>query len=165
MTSLDQLTDKGRSRYVKGKKAVEAMYEVDMKSGGYNDVKGNFVRGRENPYELVRNGGRPLLDQTLARGEEDVIEGGSDSSDNFIGFRQHAGGHMKSMSAGLAKDLASSLVRPQYKKHITQAPFATNDSLPTDPYMSAMGGRSKELFLENYKPTNNIPGYTGVGRR
>lgn len=41
----------------------------------------------------------------------------------------------------------------------SNAPFATDNNLPTDPYKSASGERRKDLLLENFSSV--VPGYTG----
>ncbi|GMI00338.1 hypothetical protein TrST_g3136 [Triparma strigata] len=160
-TTMDQLTQKGRSRHVMGKKPVEAMYETDMRGGGYNSQMGSIIK-QENPYDIVKNGGRTDWSGLNNGGNSAQYNDGSDN-DNLVGFRYHQGGHMKSMVNGLGKDVAAALVRPT-KRNVVSAPFATDPSAPTDPYANASGGRSKDLFVENYNAGGQIPGFTGKRR-
>jgi len=155
-TNIDQLTDKGRGMYVRGKKDVEAMYEADMRNGGYDERVGKYVRQTQNPYEIVKNGGMPL-----GYVETQNVGGGGGGGDSLIGFRYHQGGHMKSMTAGLGAEVAKSM-RPQ-KKHLVTAPYATEGNLPTDPWATG-NGRSKDMFIENFKSDGAIVGFTGKKR-
>ena len=70
---------------------------------------------------------------------------------------------MKSMVSGIGREVAMSMKRPE-KRIVAQAPFATDPSVPTDPYRTANGGRSKDLFVENYSTGEQIPGFTGKRR-
>jgi hypothetical protein len=162
-TGIDQLTDKGRGMYVRGKKDVEAMYEQDMRMGGYDARVGEYVRQTQNPYEIVKNGGMPL-----GVNDDPLNDGGGGAGgrgeESLIGFRHHNGGHMKSMTAGLGAEVARSLRRPEKKTGINSAPFATDGNLPTDPYMGP-NGRSKDMFMENYKNGGAIIGFTGNRKR
>jgi hypothetical protein len=147
-TKVSQLTDKARSAYVRGKKEVEPMYEQAMHGGGYDPRLGAAVRG-ENPYAL--------------HGSEARVGGGrNDGSDvgNLVGFRQHHGGQPQALTKGIAGAILDSVARP-VKKTLVSAPFATDEALPTDPYASAHGGRSKDMFVENYRGGGSIPGFTG----
>ena len=163
-TGIDQLTDKGRGMYVRGKKDVEAMYEQDMRMGGYDARVGEYVKQTQNPYEIVKNGGMPLRYDDPQNGGGGG-GGGGGGEESLIGFRHHTGGHMKSMTAGLGADVARSLRRPEKKKTgLNSAPFATDGNLPTDPYMTS-NGRSKDMFMENYKSGGAIIGFTGNRRR
>jgi hypothetical protein len=68
------------------------------------------------------------------------------------------------MTAGLGAEVARSLRRPEKKTGINSAPFATDGNLPTDPYMGP-NGRSKDMFMENYKNGGAIIGFTGNRKR
>jgi hypothetical protein len=150
--------------YVRGKKDVEAMYEQDMRMGGYDARVGEYVKQTQNPYEIVKNGGMPLRYDDPQNGGGGG-GGGGGGEESLIGFRHHTGGHMKSMTAGLGADVARSLRRPEKKKTgLNSAPFATDGNLPTDPYMTS-NGRSKDMFMENYKSGGAIIGFTGNRRR
>jgi hypothetical protein len=154
-TRLEQLTDKGRSMYVKGKKEVEPMFMQSMREGGYNPQRGAAVRG-ENPYDLNPGANRPA--NSL---QQIVMNDGLDNS-NLVGYRQHHGGHASaSLTKGLSSSLVDSLPSKPVKRDITVAPFATDGSSVTDPYMNANGQRSKDMFVENFRSGGGIPGYTG----
>jgi len=158
-TNIDQLTDKGRGMYVRGKKDVEAMYEQDMRMGGYDARVGDYVRKTQNPYAINKNGGMPLrYDEAQGSG----AAGTSGGEESLIGFRHHKGGHMQPMTAGIGADVMRSLKRPE-KRTVVTAPYATEGNLPTDPYASK-NGRSKDMFLENYKSGEAIVGFTGTRR-
>ena len=143
-TFVDQLTSGGKSMYVKGKREVKPAFE--------NPNQYDPNARRENPYDAQQS----AFERELNNRNPPADSNGD--PDNLIGFRQHNGGQQKSFLSGLGKEVARN---PDFKKpkNVTTAPFATDGNLPTDPYASAKGGRSKDLFVENY--SRGMPGYTG----
>jgi len=132
------------------------MYEQSMKGGGYDPRQGELVRG-ENPYAMSGS-------YNYGNSSEQMM--GNDGLDNrnLVGYRQHHGGQMQSFMKGLAGSIADSIQKPS-KRDVTCAPFATDGTLPTDPYMNSRGERNKDMFVENYNGGGKIPGYTGGGGR
>ena len=64
---------------------------------------------------------------------------------------------LKEIGEAVTANLSS--VCPSMGNVLSTAPYATDGSLPTDPYKSVSGERRKDLLLENFSSV--VPGYTG----
>jgi len=142
-----------QSMYVRGKKEIKAAYES---AGTYDERVGQELRG-QNPYTSNEQREVSFEEEVMRQQAKREMSAQQQQQHGLIGFRQHKGGQQKSFLADLGKEVARSATF-QKPKHVVTAPFATEGNLPTDPYAHD-GGRSKDLFLENYK--GQIPGYTG----
>ena len=166
-TLIEQLTPAGRSMYVRGKKNSEIMYE---NAPAYDPNLHHKVE--MNPYNLTGGAYNPN-NSSAAPQQPKYLDNGEE---NLIGYRQHQGGGAayNSLSTGIGSSVLSALGAPPSKpssgkRYVgaplpSPAPFATDANLKTDPYAAPGGGRSKDLFRENYQAGNGIPGYTGKRR-
>ena len=139
-TTVEQLTESGRSMHICGKKSTVPAYENVRP---FDSSVAARMR-RENPYSLNDgdcNNDKEPFSEAHASGE-------GTTNGNLIGYRAHRGGTARSFLAGLGKEVA--LVLPPSKHVIAPAPYATDGDLPTDPYATSDGGRRKDMLLENY---------------
>ncbi len=122
-TAVEQLTEKGKSMHIRGKKSTVPMWENVQP---FDESVASRLRD-ENPYTLndrddVRN--EPIESKSL-----DTIAIHSElRKRNLIGYRANRGGASKSLLAGLGKEVAA--VLPPSKHVIAPAPYATDGDLP-----------------------------------
>lgn len=133
-TGLHQLTDKGRSMCIRGKRPKSDMNVVDPKNRA-SDLK------EEEPS---------ACDHT--------------NHDDFIGFRaavQPCASDPCILKA-LCDKVSENRLPGEFVKYnvTTAAPYATEgNKLPTDPYLTSSGNRCKHLLVENFSYV--VPGYSG----
>lgn len=136
-TDLQQLTNKGRSIHVRGRKRRTITSE-NIRQHGYSQEDGN-----------------------IERNERKVNLHDSHDPRDLIGFRAK---FTSCTDPAFLKEIgdAVSAALPDISpclSGVATAPYATDGNLPTDPYRSASGERRKDLLLENFSSV--VPGYTG----
>lgn len=137
-TGLHQLTDKGRSMCIRGKKPKPEMdTTVDTYCTSEPKVKGS------------------------------VPSASHDTNDrDFVGFRGRV--QSCASDPSILKEICDKFNEMKFsgefgKYKVTTAPYATEgNKLPTDPYLSSNGNRCKNLLVENF--TYAVPGYSGKRR-
>jgi hypothetical protein len=119
-TDLRQLTDKGRSMHVRGRK--------------------RHISNKDDSPRTTLSSMNKNQTQKDGDGEKEASSGS-----NFIGFRSNQNFFLKE----IGKEIANTTNFTSTNIVIT-APFATDENLPTDPYKGASGERKKDLLLENF---------------
>jgi hypothetical protein len=134
-TSLHQLTDKGRSMCIRGKRPksdTEATFDPHFKS-----------EMKEETFELSAS--------------HDT------NHSDYIGFRgkvQPCASDPSILKAICEKINESKRSGEFVECNVTTAaPYATEGNTPTDPYLSSSGNRCKQLLVENFSYV--VPGYSG----
>lgn len=131
-TALHQLTDKGRSICVRGKRP-----KTQIHCESYLTERQNDFSSQQTEHAIDK---RP---------------------DDFIGFRAEIRSCASDPNIVLAirEKLNRKGIQPT-PEYISSAPFATeSNNVPTDPYLTSSGNRCKDLLLENF--SSAVPGYTG----
>jgi hypothetical protein len=132
-TGLHQLTDKGRSMCIRGKRPKSDVNVIDPKNC-VSELK------EEEP---------PASDHI--------------NNNDFIGFRavvQPCASDPSILKALCDKVSENRLPGEFVKYNVTIAPYATEgNKLPTDPYLTSSGNRCKHLLVENFSYV--VPGYSG----
>ncbi len=139
-TELQQLTNKGRSIHVRGRKRRSTI------DAGDSDAQ---------QLDSCLNKLRTYPDSSSCH--EGNIHNSNDPTD-LIGFRANFTSFtdqnfLREIGDAVGASLSSVTIP------CSTAPFATDDNLPTDPYRSESGERRKDLLLENFSSV--VPGYTG----
>ena len=119
-TDLRQLTDKGRSMHVRGRKC-------------------HVPNTNDSPQTTKSENNRNSSTKKDGGGNK-VASNGS----NFIGFRSKQNFFLKDIGKEIANTTNFS------SAPVLTAPFATDENLPTDPYKGISGERKKDLLLENF---------------
>mmetsp|Transcript_19004 Transcript_19004/g.39926 ORF Transcript_19004/g.39926 Transcript_19004/m.39926 type:complete len:238 (+) Transcript_19004:19-732(+) len=122
-TTVEQLTEKGKSMHIRGKKGTAPLWE-NVKP--FDKSVAARLR-KENPYTIndsddVRNV------QTESKSSNIIAIDGGLPGRNLIGYRANRGGASKSFLAGLGKEVAA--VLPPSQHVIAPAPYATDGDLP-----------------------------------
>ena len=161
-TQVKQLTTYGRSIHIRGRRQTVPVFELAAQ--GFDQGLHDAIQN-ENPYWLNESHEiDPNKDHDNDDTNNDEKQGKKKVMKqdlNFIGYRSHKGGAAKSFLTGLGKQIMDKVQETTAKtSSVTVAPFATEGNLPTDPYMTSVGERRKDLLLENYSIA--VPGYTGT---
>jgi hypothetical protein len=164
-TDLHQLTNNGRSIHVRGKKRRTVTTNEDYALEDLSE--------EENSLEEER---RRKSTDTISIVDMKRIHGDNSSDvdpQDLIGFR---GGQFISCTKNpiflkeIGEAVGSSAFLSSKKEgelpycdsiggSISNAPYASDCNLPTDPYKCASGERRKDMLLENFSSV--VPGYTG----
>lgn len=104
-TTRDQLTESGRSMFVRGKATTTPAYEL---ARPFDETVGARLR-EENPYSLNENRNSHCADKAKTNeenGHPNKTDSADDSSHSLVGYR--SGGGARSFLEGLGADVAAS---------------------------------------------------------
>ena len=155
-TELEQLTNKGRSNHVRGRKRrTVIMDNENNEQEAANSA--SFDSNDENQISVVAEQQQQNQQQNTSC---------NDDPRELIGFRSNFTScctdpnFLRDISEAVTKSNPSPLTMIK-SSNLSTAPYAMDPNLPTDPYKSndVSGERRKDLLLENFSSV--VPGYTG----